>query len=127
MRGGSPDGLGQGYSLLLTKSSLDFIASIVLGASLGIGVPCAALTAQGEDTQQALGVDPALLLLDPDGGLELIGLLDEEGWWSPASLNKDTTKTQNVPSWQKDGAFFHEGVYHMVPRKRLPALLARRR
>ncbi len=42
--GAIQDGLGQGYSLLLTKSSLDFIASIVLGASLGIGVPCAALT-----------------------------------------------------------------------------------
>lgn len=42
--GAIQDGLGQGYTILLTKSSLDFIASIVLGASLGIGVPCAALT-----------------------------------------------------------------------------------
>lgn len=42
--GAIQDGLGQGYTLLLTKSSLDFIASIVLAAGLGIGVPCSALT-----------------------------------------------------------------------------------
>ena len=42
--GAIQDGLGQGYTILLTKSSLDFIASIVLGASLGVGVPCSALT-----------------------------------------------------------------------------------
>lgn len=42
--GSIQDGLGQGYTILLTKSSLDFIASIVLAAGLGIGVPCSALT-----------------------------------------------------------------------------------
>lgn len=42
--GSIQDGLGQGYTILLTKSSLDFIASIVLAASLGVGVPCSALT-----------------------------------------------------------------------------------
>lgn len=42
--GSIQDGLGQGYSILLTKSSLDFIASIVLAASLGIGVICSAAT-----------------------------------------------------------------------------------
>lgn len=42
--GSIQDGLGQGYTILLTKSSLDFIAAIVLAASLGIGVPCSALT-----------------------------------------------------------------------------------
>lgn len=41
--GSIQDGLGQGYTILLTKSSLDFIASIVLAAGLGIGVPCSAL------------------------------------------------------------------------------------
>ena len=35
--------------------------------------------AQGQDAQQALGVDAALFLLDPDAALELVGLLDEEG------------------------------------------------
>jgi len=42
--GSIQDGLGQGYSILLTKSSLDFIAAIILAASLGVGVPCSALT-----------------------------------------------------------------------------------
>lgn len=42
--GSVQDGLGQGYSILLTKSSLDFIASIVLASGLGVGVPCSALT-----------------------------------------------------------------------------------
>ena len=42
--GAIQDGLGQGYSILLTKSSLDFIASIILAASLGVGVLCSALT-----------------------------------------------------------------------------------
>lgn len=42
--GSIQDGLGQGYSILLTKSSLDFIAAIVLASGLGIGVPCSALT-----------------------------------------------------------------------------------
>lgn len=37
-------GLGQGYTILLTKSSLDFIAAIILTSSLGVGVPCSALT-----------------------------------------------------------------------------------
>ena len=34
--GAIQDGLGQGYTILLTKSSLDFIASIILAASLGV-------------------------------------------------------------------------------------------
>ena len=42
--GAIQDGLGQGYSILLTKSSLDFIASIILAASLGVGVLGSALT-----------------------------------------------------------------------------------
>lgn len=42
--GAIQDGLGQGYSILLTKSSLDFIASIILAASLGVGVLCSAVT-----------------------------------------------------------------------------------
>ena len=36
--------LGQGYTILLTKSSLDFIAALILASSLGVGVPCSALT-----------------------------------------------------------------------------------
>lgn len=42
--GSIQDGLGQGYTILLTKSSLDFIAAIILTSSLGVGVPCSALT-----------------------------------------------------------------------------------
>ena len=42
--GAIQDGLGQGYTILLTKSSLDFIAAIVMGAGLGVGVPFAAVT-----------------------------------------------------------------------------------
>lgn len=42
--GSLQDGLTGDYRVLLIKSSLDFIAAIVLGASLGVGVPCAALT-----------------------------------------------------------------------------------
>ena len=42
--GSIQDGLGQGYTILLTKSSLDFIASIVLAAGLGVGVPFSAVT-----------------------------------------------------------------------------------
>lgn len=42
--GSIQDGLGHGYTILLTKSSLDFIASIVLAASLGVGVLCSAAT-----------------------------------------------------------------------------------
>ena len=42
--GSIQDGLGQGFTILLTKSSLDFIAAIILASSLGIGVPCSALT-----------------------------------------------------------------------------------
>ena len=42
--GAIQDGLGQGYTILLTKSSLDFIASIVLAAGLGVGVPFSAVT-----------------------------------------------------------------------------------
>ena len=42
--GAMQDGLGQGYTILLTKSSLDFIASIVLAAGLGVGVPFSAVT-----------------------------------------------------------------------------------
>lgn len=42
--GSIQDGLGQGYTILLTKSSLDFIAAIILASGLGIGVPCSALT-----------------------------------------------------------------------------------
>ena len=34
--------------------------------------------AQGQNAQQALGIDAAILLLDPDTALELVGLLDEE-------------------------------------------------
>ena len=33
---------------------------------------------EGQNTKKALGVDAALILLDPDGSLELVGLLDEE-------------------------------------------------
>ena len=43
--------------------------------------------AQGENAQQALGVDLALLLLDPDRALELIGLLNEEGSGSGVQTN----------------------------------------
>lgn len=42
--GSIQDGLGQGYTILLTKSSLDFIAAIILASGLGVGVPCSALT-----------------------------------------------------------------------------------
>ena len=35
--------------------------------------------AQRQNTQQALSVDAALFLLDPDAALELVGLLDEIG------------------------------------------------
>ena len=42
--GSLQDGLTGDYRVLLIKSSLDFIAAIVLGASLGMGVPFAALT-----------------------------------------------------------------------------------
>ena len=42
--GSIQDGLGQGYTILLTKSSLDFIAALILASSLGVGVPCSALT-----------------------------------------------------------------------------------
>jgi len=42
--GSIQDGLGPGFTILLTKSSLDFIAAIILASSLGIGVPCSALT-----------------------------------------------------------------------------------
>ena len=42
--GSIQDGLGQGFTILLTKSSLDFIAAVILASSLGVGVPCSALT-----------------------------------------------------------------------------------
>ncbi|MDD2430202.1 MAG: DUF554 domain-containing protein [Firmicutes bacterium] len=41
--GGIQDGIGNGYSILLTKSALDGLSSIALGASLGIGVPFSAI------------------------------------------------------------------------------------
>lgn len=68
--GSIQDGLGQGYTILLTKSSLDFIASIVMAASLGIGVPCSALT--------VLVYQGALTLLAGALGDVLVGtLLDQ--------------------------------------------------
>jgi uncharacterized membrane protein YqgA involved in biofilm formation len=42
--GALQDGLTGDYRVLLIKSSLDCIAAVVLGASLGVGVPCAAAT-----------------------------------------------------------------------------------
>ena len=39
----------------------------------------AANDAQAQDAEQRLRVDAALLFLDPNGGLILVGLLDEEG------------------------------------------------
>ena len=35
--------------------------------------------AQGQNAQQAFGVDPAFLLLHPDAAFELVGLLDKIG------------------------------------------------
>ena len=35
--------------------------------------------AEGKHAKQALGIDAALVLFDPDAALELIGLLDEKG------------------------------------------------
>ncbi len=39
----------------------------------------AAYDTEGQNTQQALSVHPTLLLFDPDRGLELVSLLNEEG------------------------------------------------
>jgi uncharacterized membrane protein YqgA involved in biofilm formation len=41
--GSIEDGIGFGYKILLTKSALDGLSSIAFGASLGIGVPFAAV------------------------------------------------------------------------------------
>ena len=38
----------------------------------------AADDAEGKNAEQALGVDAALLLLNPDGGFILVGLLNKE-------------------------------------------------
>ena len=51
---------------------------LLIGAVRDQGDGGALHDAQGQDAQQALGIDAAVLLLDPDAALELIGLLNEE-------------------------------------------------
>ena len=53
--------------------------SLLIGAISNDADGGAANDAQAQDAEQRLRVDAALLFLDPNGGLILVGLLDEEG------------------------------------------------
>ena len=56
-----------------------FYCFFLIGAFRNDADTCALGDAHGQDTEQALGVDLAVLDLDPDAGLELVSLLDEVG------------------------------------------------
>ena len=69
--------------LLLGKARVDQLYQSVHGLLLirAIGNDAdgnAANDAQAQHAQKAFGIDPALFLLDPNGRLELIGLLNKE-------------------------------------------------
>lgn len=75
-------GLTNTYKILYVKSALDFITSIILGSSLGIGVAFSALPVflyQGMITLMAWGIkpfltDPVILYMTATGGLLIIGI-----------------------------------------------------
>ena len=72
------------WNRLLGKAGADQLdqtvnRSLLIGTVSNNADGGAADDAQTQDTEQRLGVDTALLLLDPDGGLVFVGLLDEEG------------------------------------------------
>ena len=71
------------YDRLFSEAGLDksdqsidcFLFIGAAGHDLDVG---AAHDAKGQNAEKGLGVDASLVFLDPDAGLELISLLDEE-------------------------------------------------
>ena len=80
--GSIQDGLGQGYEILLTKSTLDGLSAIALSASLGFGVPFSAFSVflyQGTLTLLArfvghLATPEILATISGAGGILIIGI-----------------------------------------------------
>lgn len=80
--GSIQDGLGQGYEILLTKSTLDGLSAIAFSASLGFGVPFSAFSVllyQGTLTLLAgfvghLASPEILATISGAGGILIIGI-----------------------------------------------------